>query len=196
VVTVTLTVRKVNRPPVARDDAYKTAQERALRHLRAGRAGQRLGSEGARLRATLVRPAAHGLVRAEPRGAVRLPAEAGFTAPTLSRTRGATAVQSSNTATVTVTVGHAIDGAQAARQVLRRLGARVKRRAFVLPIVLCGGLLAKPLWAQPPDDRESAIRALEEQERQAVLRSDADALERLWSPRMIVNTPRARSLRS
>ena len=67
----------------------------------------------------------------------------------------------------------------------------MKRRAFVLPIVLCGSLLAKPLWAQPPDDRESAIRALEEQERQAVLRSDADALERLWSPRMIVNNPQS-----
>ena len=63
-------------------------------------------------------------------------------------------------------------------------------RAFVLPLVLCG-LLATPLAAQERDDRESSIRALEEQERQAVLHSDTDALQKLWSPVMIVNNPQS-----
>jgi ketosteroid isomerase-like protein len=67
----------------------------------------------------------------------------------------------------------------------------MNKRAFVLPIVLCGAFLATPLWGQEQDARESSIRALEEQERQAVLRSDTDTLQRLWSPLMIVNNPQS-----
>lgn len=37
---------------------------------------------------------------------------------------------------------------------------------------------------------EAAIRALEEEERVAVLKQDFDALERIWSAEFFVNTPR------
>ena len=67
----------------------------------------------------------------------------------------------------------------------------MNKRACVLPIVLCGAFLTTPLWGQEKDARESSIRALEEQERQAVLRSDTDTLQRLWSPLMIVNNPQS-----
>ena len=66
----------------------------------------------------------------------------------------------------------------------------MKTRAFVLPIVLCG-FLGTPLLGQEQDGRESSIRALEEQERQAVLGSDTDTLQKLWSPLMIVNNPQS-----
>jgi ketosteroid isomerase-like protein len=42
---------------------------------------------------------------------------------------------------------------------------------------------------EPRDATESAIRALEEQERTAVLEEDVPALERLWSDQLIVNNP-------
>jgi hypothetical protein len=63
-------------------------------------------------------------------------------------------------------------------------------RAFALPIVLFG-FLATPLLGQEKDGRESSIRALEERERQAVLASDTDTLQKLWSPLMIVNNPQS-----
>jgi len=40
-----------------------------------------------------------------------------------------------------------------------------------------------------PGAKENAIRSLEEQERMAVLNEDVQALERLWSEQLIVNTP-------
>ena len=40
-----------------------------------------------------------------------------------------------------------------------------------------------------PAAKENAIRSLEEQERTAVLEEDVQALERLWSEQLIVNTP-------
>ncbi len=42
---------------------------------------------------------------------------------------------------------------------------------------------------QPVDTKEKEIRALEEQERTAVLKEDVSALEKLWSGRFIVNNP-------
>jgi ketosteroid isomerase-like protein len=53
-------------------------------------------------------------------------------------------------------------------------------------------LLVQPLALraqQAPANVESAIRALEEQERVAVLNEDLVALERLWSDRLMVNNP-------
>jgi ketosteroid isomerase-like protein len=48
---------------------------------------------------------------------------------------------------------------------------------------------APPSGGDVPAD-EAAIRALEEEERVAVLKQDFGALERLWSAEFIVNTPR------
>lgn len=46
----------------------------------------------------------------------------------------------------------------------------------------------QPTFAQ--DARESEIRRLEDLERQSVLKSDSTALfDKIWSPKMIVNTP-------
>ena len=54
-------------------------------------------------------------------------------------------------------------------------------------------LLVQPLALRAqesaPTNTESAIRALEEQERVAVLSEDLAALERLWSDRLMVNNP-------
>lgn len=59
-------------------------------------------------------------------------------------------------------------------------------RTLILSLLL--SLLATCLAAQ--DAKETTIRNLENQEREAVLRSDSVILfTRLWSPTMIVNTP-------
>jgi len=54
-------------------------------------------------------------------------------------------------------------------------------------------LLVQPLALRAqesaPANTESTIRALEEQERVAVLNEDLAALERLWSDRLMVNNP-------
>ena len=54
-------------------------------------------------------------------------------------------------------------------------------------------LLVEPLALRAqeaaPANAESFIRALEEQERVAVLNEDLAALERLWSDRLMVNNP-------
>jgi hypothetical protein len=54
-------------------------------------------------------------------------------------------------------------------------------------------LLVQPLELRAqqaaPANAESAIRALEEQERVAVLNEDLATLERLWSDRLMVNNP-------
>src|SRR5262245_14694470 len=53
-------------------------------------------------------------------------------------------------------------------------------------------LLTSPLTIdaqEPLATRETEIRALDEQERLAVLKEDVAALERLWSDQLIVNNP-------
>ena len=45
--------------------------------------------------------------------------------------------------------------------------------------------------AAPPPAVEAKVRALEEEERSAVLKGDINALERLWSVNMIVNNPQS-----
>ena len=45
--------------------------------------------------------------------------------------------------------------------------------------------------AAPPPAVETTVRALEEEERTAVLKGDINALERLWSVNMIVNNPQS-----
>ena len=65
------------------------------------------------------------------------------------------------------------------------------------PALLLGGLLflqfTAPGLAEPPAAPapavEAKIRALDEEERQAVLAGDVPTLERLWSPNIIVNNP-------
>lgn len=68
----------------------------------------------------------------------------------------------------------------------------LRRLAFLPVLVLSIGLVASASLAQPGGaaDDEAAIRALEEEERVAVLDQDFDALARIWSPRFMVNTPR------
>jgi hypothetical protein len=54
--------------------------------------------------------------------------------------------------------------------------------------LLCIGIYCSNLHAQDP--REAEIRRLENLERESVLKSDSAALfNKLWSPKMVVNTP-------
>ena len=48
---------------------------------------------------------------------------------------------------------------------------------------------AEPPAAELPPAVEAKIRALDEEERQAVLASDVPTLERLWSPNILINNP-------
>jgi ketosteroid isomerase-like protein len=66
----------------------------------------------------------------------------------------------------------------------------VIRRALLVPLVLVLAL-ATPMasGAQGPGSEEARLRAVDDQERQAVLRSDQPALERLWSDSLRVNAP-------
>jgi ketosteroid isomerase-like protein len=64
-------------------------------------------------------------------------------------------------------------------------------RVHSLPALLLLACLAPVAAAfdEPGAAREATIRSLEEEERQAVLKEDVPALERLWSEQLIVNTP-------
>ena len=62
VATVRITVRKVNRAPVARDDAYRTLKNRPFFIAPPGVLANDADPEGAALTAKLVHPAAHGFV--------------------------------------------------------------------------------------------------------------------------------------
>jgi len=104
VATVTLTVRKGNRPPVARDDVYKTRRNEPFVIFAPGVLGNDSDPEGARLRATLVRPAAHGLVVLSHDGLFVYLPKPGFTGSDTFTYRASDGVQSSNTATVTISV--------------------------------------------------------------------------------------------
>lgn len=66
-------------------------------------------------------------------------------------------------------------------------------RAFVALLLLAMGCAhtAKGETALASADGEQAIRAVEEQERLAVLHRDFAALERIWSHDFIVNSPRS-----
>jgi len=104
VATVTLTIRKVDRPPVARDDAYKTRKNEPFVIFAPGVLGNDSDPEGTRLRATLVRPAARGLVVLSHDGLFVYLPKPGFTGTDTFTYRASDGVQSSNTATVTITV--------------------------------------------------------------------------------------------
>jgi len=60
---------------------------------------------------------------------------------------------------------------------------------FLLQVLfgLCAAAVAQGQEQPSPD--EAAVRALDDQERAAVLNQDLSALERLWSDRLVVNTP-------
>ena len=61
----------------------------------------------------------------------------------------------------------------------------------VLSLLLTCSLSVSAAQSEGPlAAKESTIRSLEEQERTAVLKEDVQALERLWSEQLIVNTPR------
>ena len=66
------------------------------------------------------------------------------------------------------------------------------RRVHVLLAVflsVCSVPVSAAVSDEPSAAKESTIRSMEEQERTAVLREDVQALERLWSEQLIVNTP-------
>jgi hypothetical protein len=66
----------------------------------------------------------------------------------------------------------------------------MRRLAIALLPALLTVTLSSAAQAQATIDAvEGQIRSLEEQERTAVLAEDVPALERLWSPHLIVNTP-------
>jgi len=59
----------------------------------------------------------------------------------------------------------------------------------VLSMLLLGCSTAGPATPAPGGDDEAAIRRLEEEERLGVLRRDLSVLQRVWSERLVVNTP-------
>jgi ketosteroid isomerase-like protein len=60
----------------------------------------------------------------------------------------------------------------------------------IFPLLVAGTLATGAVGVQEPlSAEEREIRSLEEQEVAAVLDGDIAALERLWSPRFIVNNP-------
>lgn len=67
----------------------------------------------------------------------------------------------------------------------------MKRRLFLSLLHVLFGLYAAAVTQgqEQPSPDEAAVRALDDQERAAVLNQDLSALERLWSDRLIVNTP-------
>jgi ketosteroid isomerase-like protein len=69
---------------------------------------------------------------------------------------------------------------------------RTPQLSMVIVLVALSALFVEITVAQqPPPSRgaEDTIRALEDQERLAVLNRDLDALKRLWSEQLLVNTP-------
>jgi ketosteroid isomerase-like protein len=67
---------------------------------------------------------------------------------------------------------------------------RVQVACAVL-LCVCSVPVSAAVSDEPGAAKESTIRSLEEQERTAVLREDVQALERLWSEQLIVNTPQS-----
>jgi ketosteroid isomerase-like protein len=65
---------------------------------------------------------------------------------------------------------------------------RVAGSVFSL-LLACSWSASAAQSEEPLAAKESTIRSLEEQERTAVLKEDVQALERLWSELLIVNTP-------
>ena len=65
------------------------------------------------------------------------------------------------------------------------------RALFLATIIALAGCAAQPHAgpAAAGPDREAAIRALEDQERRAVLAGDIAAAEALWHPALVVNGP-------
>jgi ketosteroid isomerase-like protein len=60
---------------------------------------------------------------------------------------------------------------------------------FLLLLLGCGSAAPANRLAVDLTGAETTIRSLEEQERLAVLNQDAQALQRLWSERFMVNSP-------
>jgi VCBS repeat-containing protein len=102
--TVTLTVRAVGQSPVARDDAYRGRRNRPLVVFAPGVLANDPRGAGARLRATLVRRAVHGLVLLNHDGSFVYVPRPGFTGADTFTYRARDGIRSSNTATVAITV--------------------------------------------------------------------------------------------
>ena len=104
VATVTITVKKVNRPPVARDDVYRTNKNRAFFISRPGVLANDADPEGSALSAALARRPAHGFVFLFPNGALAYLPKPGFVGTDTFTYTASDGVNASNTATVTITV--------------------------------------------------------------------------------------------
>jgi VCBS repeat-containing protein len=104
VATVTITVRKVNRPPVAKDDAYTTTKNRAFFIAAPGVLANDKDPEGSSLTAVLVQKAAHGVVLLSANGAFVYLPKHGFVGKDTFTYRASDGVNVSNIATVTVNV--------------------------------------------------------------------------------------------
>jgi hypothetical protein len=110
VARVTITVRKVNRPPVARDDTYTTKRNRAFFIPAPGVLGNDSDPEGARLRAALVRRTAHGFLFLDPSGWFAYLPAPGFVGKDTFTYTASDGVQASSPATVTINVVRRHDG--------------------------------------------------------------------------------------
>jgi VCBS repeat-containing protein len=104
VATVTITVRAVNRSPLAKDDSYTTTKNRAFFIAAPGVLGNDMDPEGARLTARLVRGAAHGVVLLQADGSFVYLPRPGFTGTDSFTYRAGDGVNTSNAATVTIHV--------------------------------------------------------------------------------------------
>ena len=60
---------------------------------------------------------------------------------------------------------------------------------WLLPVLLAFGASTRAQPQEPASADEATVRALDDQERAAVLNQDFPALERLWSDQLLVNAP-------
>jgi hypothetical protein len=104
VATVTIAVRKVDRPPVAKDDAYTTTRNRAFFIAAPGVLANDSDPEGSRLAARLVRGAAHGVVLLGTNGSFVYLPKNGFVGKDTFTYQASDGVNVSNPATVTINV--------------------------------------------------------------------------------------------
>lgn len=104
IATVQITVKPVNRPPVANNDAYSTQQDVVLKIASPGILANDSDPEGSPLTATIVSQPLHGVLIATADGFFTYTPNAGYTGVDTFTYQANDGVLDSNTATVQITV--------------------------------------------------------------------------------------------
>jgi len=110
VATVRIKVRRVNCPPIARDDTYRTKKDKRLVVPAPGVLGNDTDPDNDALTAWLVRGPAHGTLTLDPNGSFVYMPNRHFTGRDTFTYQARDAVSTSNTATVTIKVTRTLKG--------------------------------------------------------------------------------------